>query len=755
MRMTGSVAIFLIVFGCSIVAFCCAMFQFLKKNKEDIDVWLVGAFCMASCLTGMGNALLLMAQSKSHAWIFRDMTVIGSYCYEMMALNLLVHYMEIERKWSRLLYIPVLVGIFVAVGACNPKLAVYHYDELNQCMRYALRPTPMVITHVLFVALLGGVILFCSIYQFRHAKINADRRFAIAAAIISSITILLWLVNMFQLLFGHIMIPQSSIPQFFGLFLVYYHYRRREDSRINLKNISQYIYSTLSTPMMVYDDRGRLRIVNDEAKEFFAISNQMIGSSAAAPNKLVDGIMEEWLEFPPGTVHKSLEGVCKSNGHECAVTVDLVQNQSKDTIGYLVVVYDVSKRARMIEQLEEERRLAEVANLTKTVFLTNMSHEIRTPMNAVVGFAELMLTLDLDEDAREYAGQIRNSSNNLLAVINDILDVARLESGRAEVAEEEFYVARVFRDIYNMFHDLAVEKSLSLEIDLDPEIPQKLLGDKVRLRGIMSTLLNYSLQYTEEGNVGLRVKVLSKNDETVTLEIRVTDTGNGIPEEEKAHLFDNFAHVDRRLHTGVEGTGLGLSVTKGFVDLMGGTIEVDSVIGLGTAFTVVLSQKVLDKQGIGDIELGKKARESLSNISDLKIRNTRVLVVDDSNINLRVAKRSFENYGMAVDIAADGPTAIELCNENDYDIVFMDQMMPGMSGIEAMKLIREIGGCYSEGGTCKIIVLTANTVGGVRSELMEEGFDEYLGKPMNYQQVERLLLHFLPKERFIGNRVNV
>lgn len=316
-----------------------------------------------------------------------------------------------------------------------------------------------------------------------------------------------------------------------------------------------------------------------------------------------------------------------------------------------------------------------------------------------------------------------------------------------ELESDNYYPAAVLRDVYLVVSTQAKKKGLEFQMDIGEGIPNRLFGDKVRLRGVMVNILNNAVKYTKEGKVTMKVEVVEKNQEEVLLRISSIDTGVGIRKEELPLVFESFSQLDRKVHQGVEGTGLGLSIVKGYVELMGDKISVKSIYGEGSTFTIELTQKIVDPSPMVMEEKMEQEVDASYSMGNLRVRDVRVLVVDDNHVNLKVAKNSMEYYGLQVDIADGGKKAVGLCQAKKYDIVFMDQIMPEMDGKEAMQEIRKFHDFYGPDGQGKIVVLTANAISGVRDQLLEEGFDEYLGKPINFKQLERILQKFLPKEK--------
>jgi len=400
--------------------------------------------------------------------------------------------------------------------------------------------------------------------------------------------------------------------------------------------------------------------------------------------------------------------------------------------------------SRYISQVEENVSLmskllekANAENRAKSMFLANMSHEIRTPMNSIMGFAEILLKQKMTEEQEDYVISIRESSQSLLSIINDILDISKIESGKMEIMEHDFSTKKLLCSVLAEIGLLADKKVIEFKYNVDENLPKTLWGDEVRIREILVNLLNNAIKYTKAGWVSLSVSSENTADGLVNCIFKVEDTGIGISKENQELIFNVFEQVEQLKNKGIEGTGLGLSIVKSYVNLMHGEISVDSEVGKGSVFLLTLPLKAVDVAPVGNIVL-EKSREKKSGIGELKIENRTALVVDDSRVNLKVIKKILENYGLSVETAEGGEESIELCKNKQYDMVFMDQMMPGMDGVTAMKHIREIQG-YESGGPNKIFVLTANAIKGVEAELLSEGFDEYFRKPIEFKEIEGAL----------------
>lgn len=414
--------------------------------------------------------------------------------------------------------------------------------------------------------------------------------------------------------------------------------------------------------------------------------------------------------------------------------------------GYLAWIFDmefIDHYANEILKLKEE---AERANHAKTTFLANMSHEIRTPMNAVMGLAELIIQQNTDDVVKKYAKDIKRSSNGLLNIINGILDISKIEAGKMEILPEPYYAQSLFADTMIVIAQVMKEKNLHFVTEIDENIPYQMQGDVMRVREILLNLLSNAVKYTKEGSIRFSAKVISETDEWVRLEFRVKDTGIGIKEEDLNKLFEQFEQLDRSKNRGIEGTGLGLSIVKELVCMMHGSIDVHSEYGKGSEFIVTILQKRMSEKNIQKLQWDVDELLEESARIDFYAKETKVLVVDDNQLNLEITRGLLESYNIKTDLAISGEKAIILAKQNIYDIIFMDCMMPDMDGTTAMKKIRE----ELKPLECPtIIALTANAIVGVKEELKAEGFDDYMAKPINMNVLEQILVSHLPSEKII------
>lgn len=399
-------------------------------------------------------------------------------------------------------------------------------------------------------------------------------------------------------------------------------------------------------------------------------------------------------------------------------------------------------------RLEQEKKEAILANQAKAVFLASMSHEIRTPLNAVLGMDELILRESTEKNIQEYALDIKNAGRSLLALINDILDFSKIESGKLTILPSEYEVVSLLNDCYSMTSGKAEAKKLTLQVDSNPLIPKILYGDEIRIRQIILNLLNNAIKYTSEGEVILSLDGHSLGDNEYLLQITISDTGIGIRAEDQPKLFESFERIDEIKNRNIEGTGLGLPITKQLVDLMHGTITVKSEYGSGSVFRVELPQKIVSAEAAGDFISDSPHNTSgmPSHQKTFRVPEGRILIVDDVPLNLKFLKALLKPSQIQIDTARSGMECLELVKTSSYHIIFLDHMMPDMDGVETLRAMHKLS--ENKNTHTPVIMLTANALSGAREEYLAAGFSDYLAKPVQPDKLQHILLKYLPQELF-------
>ena len=395
-------------------------------------------------------------------------------------------------------------------------------------------------------------------------------------------------------------------------------------------------------------------------------------------------------------------------------------------------------------QMKEAADAAIAAGKAKSQFLAQMSHEIRTPINAVLGMNEMILRESSDENILDYAANIQSAGRTLLSIINSILDFSKIEDGKMEIIPVKYDIASMINNLVNSIAERARDKSLDFIVDVDEKLPSVLLGDDVRITQVIMNLLTNAVKYTEEGKVTLSIKEGKRDANFVYLDVQVKDTGIGIREEDMIKLFESFERLEEKRNRNIEGTGLGMSIVTKLLEMMDSELHVESVYGVGSVFSFCLRQSIVDAHPIGDyVKRLERSKGQSEEVTHLYAPKARVLVVDDNAMNLKVVKNLMKLNGIVPDQVLSGMEAIEMIRRKNYDIVFLDHMMPKMDGIETLAKIKEEH-LKAEGMT--IIALTANAVVGAKEIYLQAGFDDYLSKPIEVDRLEKKLAKYLPKD---------
>lgn len=388
---------------------------------------------------------------------------------------------------------------------------------------------------------------------------------------------------------------------------------------------------------------------------------------------------------------------------------------------------------KMINQIALAKDHAEKANAAKTEFLSSMSHEIRTPLNAIVGFSQAIQEETSLEAAKQDAKDIILASQNLLEIVNGILDISKIEANKMEIVNTDYDLKEECLNLIKLIKPRIGEKSIEIKYNIQEDIPKILYGDKGKIKEILTNILTNAVKYTDKGTIILNVGCINKNNEC-SLIISVEDTGRGIKPEKIEKLFTKFERLEEDKNTTIEGTGLGLAITKKLIELMGGKIVVQSVFGSGSKFTIYLKQRISRNQSIDtqSIITGK-----------LDLIGKKILVVDDNELNIKIAEKLLKKYNITTDSCSNGEECIsKIKNGNKYDLILMDDMMPKMCGTETLHLLKE-----NHRFKTKVVVLTANAIEGMKDKYIEEGFDGYLPKPLDKQELEKTLRKFLNNEK--------
>ncbi|MBQ7724271.1 MAG: response regulator [Lachnospiraceae bacterium] len=401
-----------------------------------------------------------------------------------------------------------------------------------------------------------------------------------------------------------------------------------------------------------------------------------------------------------------------------------------------------------VHELALEKAIAEESSKAKSSFLANMSHEIRTPINAILGMNEMVLRESTDENVISYSQNIKNAGKTLLGLVSNILDFSKIETGRMEIEAVDYDLSSVINDLVNTVQVRADEKKLKLELDIDPKIPKGLHGDEIRIKQIITNLLTNAVKYTEEGSVTLRFGFERPDPlkDQIDLKVAVEDTGIGIKKEDISRLFEKFDRIEEKRNRNIEGTGLGMNITKMLLELMNSELQVESTYGEGSKFSFVLRQDVTGWDELGDYETAyRNATIQKKSRGKLVSPESDVLVIDDNSMNLVVFKNLLKQTKINIDTADSGDEGLVLAGKKKYDIIFFDHMMPDKDGIETLVEMRSSPDNPNIGTTA--VCLTANAISGARDFYLNAGFDDYMSKPVDPEKLEKMLIRYLPEEK--------
>ena len=391
-------------------------------------------------------------------------------------------------------------------------------------------------------------------------------------------------------------------------------------------------------------------------------------------------------------------------------------------------------------KLELLKQDAEKANVAKSEFLANMSHEIRTPMNAIIGLSRIALRENMSEAARNNLEDILHSSNHLLSIINDILDFSKIEAGEMEIVPAPYQMTSLLYDMATMVHFRIKDKPIEYIQNIDPHIPNNLFGDETKIKQVLTNVLGNAAKFTEKGTITLKID-WKKEGDTAVLFMSVSDTGQGIKRDNLERRFRRFDRLELQENRKIEGTGLGLTISKQLIELMGGSIEVDSIYGVGSKFTIIVPQRIISEDPVySDAKKnGKVTHEKNDFDYSITFPGARILVVDDSEMNLKVIRGLLEPYQMNVDCAGGARECLKMVSEEcEYDLILLDHMMPEMDGVEVLRRMKENKQFHTN-----VIAITANAVSGVKKSYLEWGFTDYLSKPINMTELEGCLRKYL------------
>lgn len=721
----------------TIIVLCGISYFLREKNAGRLRYFMLIMGVFGALWSG-GYGIMGFAETAKQAELFRTVGIVGVVGF-MMTEALMIAYMIHLPKWLYRVY----VTAFGLVGVIDLFFFIPdHHDfvRIDGRMCYYATNSMARKIHSGFLAFVTVTMLGMAVIWVCKKKTKREASY-VRATILSNLAILVSIIpDTILPLLGKPSFPSSAYGMFLTYMITWFWATKFNAFSITVSNLSQYIYESANTAILIFDECFQLVLANcygHRLLEIEDVQHQDLTELFQCTQEEADQLLASVLRENQGVA----ELVTQKGGVSCSLNFTVARDFQKEPYCIVCFVYDLTKEKNMLCELLQ-------ANEAKSQFLANMSHEIRTPINGILGMDSMLLKECQDEGLREYAKNIQSAGQSLLSIINDILDISKIESGKLEIIPTRYELFSILNDCYNLTKVKIEEKPITLHMKINENIPAKLYGDEVRIRQVMNNFLSNSAKYTHEGSITFGVDYEEKSEGEIWLIITVSDTGIGIKEEDLEKLFASFTRIEEKRNRNIEGTGLGLSLTKNLVDLMQGEITVKSIYEEGSCFTAKIPQKIIDKTPMGDFD--KRYRQYIHQSEEQAISlyapDAKILVVDDVPMNLIVVKGLLKATKIQIDTAKNGANCLELVQKNRYDIIFLDHLMPEMDGIETlqnMKLLEE-----NPNRNTPVIMLTANAIVGAKEEYMEAGFTDYLTKPVQETLLHEMIMKYLPKELY-------
>ncbi len=591
--------------------------------------------------------------------------------------------------------------------------------------------------HSAYMAISFVLLLSLWIAWNNNTKIKRLRRFLFMALVSNCSLIVFMIPDAIMPSFGIPAIPTSGIGGAACTLVMWYGATKLSSFDIRVGKLRDKLFDFIDAGIVIFDMKHEISLVNRYSRE--------LAESNGGPGKHLGDLFNVDEETGRKMFAESEDNIYSvrlwnpGGTKAYALRMSAAKDDYGDTYCYICVFVEITEEVEAVSRFE-------IASRAKSRFLAQMSHEIRTPINAVLGMNEMILRRSRDGEILEYAENISSAGNTLLSLINSILDFSKIEDGKMDIVPVRYDTASFINDLVNSIKQRAEAKGLEFKLDIDENLPCEMTGDDVRFSQVIMNLLTNAVKYTERGSVKLTIRTESRSGRKVRIFVSVEDTGIGIREEDKKRLFESFERLDEDKNHNIEGTGLGISIVTNLLELMGSEIRLKSEYGKGSVFYFVLEQEIANSVPVGDYV--KRVRENAKHRSKEEVISApyaRVLLVDDNAMNLKVANNLMKLCDIKPDMASSGTEAIGYMRRKEYDIVFLDHMMPGLDGIETLKKLKEEK-LVPEFTT--MIALTANAVVGARETYIAAGFTDYLSKPVELPELIDKLGIYLPQSAY-------
>lgn len=844
-----------VLVGMSVLELTLGVHVIVRDNRKELYNWLFLFLCCAAamwgiCFTCMGNlqGITIAARFAWRNGIIASILLSNAACVVIVS-----HLIEMSRLFRRVIYTVLAVCSLAAIpAAMNPDTV--EFVETAYGWSYVHHYTESRIIYLFYEVMICILLCVMCLYGFRRGKARRSRFFAVITFAGLVVMMIGGVFDTWLQFRGDPVMPGSVIAVFLVVLIIYYCTVRYAVQRITKQNAEHHLYSIIEEQVFILDEKGKIIQANRSACSYLNVPEKW----------LVNHPLEEYYAFQTeslqtGSVKGSycMDAVCKINGATCELRVSHILDPFHETLGDVVAVMDRSEQDRLQRQLRKCEQIAARNSDANSRFIANMSHEMRTPMNVILGMSEMVMKEDLTDSAREAVENVHSAGEDLLDTLNKVLDLSKMEAGRYELVSKPYSLSELVRRAVRMVEGQLADRDVLFFAEVNPAIPDELVGDEKSIQQIMINLLNNAIQFTEHGYVKLYVDGdFRRDDHEGMLMFEISDTGTGIRVEEMERMFEEFTQVDVKTQTSHHRTGLGLTISRHLARLMKGDITASSVYGEGSVFCVHVRQGVRDPRGLADAlsecrgrilmagfsdefnrfaqlilndykidneicvtpdekdlerfryvavpeeyfiahetllrqnvkdrlvvvrrtELGRSRNEargtksvsmplfglqmayllchgetmqdnreacraSAEAVAPRDYSGKRILVVDDSIMNLRVTCAMLKHCQAVVDTAISGEDALAMTAERKYDLIFMDHLMPVMDGVETVARMRGQNRIQDT----PVIALTANVLAGTRQFFMENGFDDYAMKPLTNAKLNDLL------DRYLGDGDN-
>lgn len=717
--------------------------SFLKREMDTKGFFKYSVFLLAlgNGLCCMGYSIMSLSANLQVAYFFRVIGLFGINIYLLAELVLVTSCLNFSRRAEFLIIgLTTIAIVFDMIIYGSPESDRFVYYPLYSYTAYVRNDPYRHLFHYAYLTILIICMLIIATVWAINVKYHRDKKLVVFAFLSNIIWGLSSVPDWLKL---HIDTSLAHVYYCLGIWLAFIVFFRAANNYmtfyITVNSISRDIFSTLGTGLLVFDTNFHLNLSNEYARKLLGLNKE--------PQRIR---LKEIFELKSGEPFKMFEKATEGmvidyrltsvvTGKVTLVNFSCKMDKKNEPMCYILVATDLTEENRLIKE-------AQAANEAKTEFISNISHEIRTPINIISGMNELILRECTEEPILKYAENIHVASRNLTSLINDVLDISKIESGKLEILSFDYSFKTILSDLYNMFINLAKERHQSLTITCNPNLPSVLTGDEIRIKQIMSNLISNAIKYTpENGKITVEVDYTENIDtESLTLILKISDNGIGIRPEDMPKLFNNFQRFELHRNRTIQGTGLGLSITKNLITLLRGQIEVASDYGKGSTFTVSIPQTISNKTPIGDIKNFSYTGEIRKYETNFTAPDAKILSVDDVQMNLDVFCGLLKKTKVQIDCALNGAEALSMMATTKYDLIFLDHMMPEMDGVEVLKRLRQDKTSLSH--DTPVIMLTANASMGADQKYLEDGFTDYLSKPIQPSQLDALVIKYLPDE---------